>query len=83
VPVATVGGLMASRPSIRHSAFGVLTGAGIPLLFVAWVQRDGLGTTCWRTATNAGCEQHLNPLPWLAVGMALFVGGVVAHACRR
>jgi hypothetical protein len=83
VPVAAVGGLMASRPTIRNSAFGVITGAGGPLLFVAWVQRDGPGTTCWQTATSAGCEQHLNPLPWLVLGIALFVGGLVAHARRR
>jgi hypothetical protein len=40
---------------------------------VAWVQRDGPGTTCWHTATGGGCDQHLNPLPWLVIGIALFV----------
>jgi hypothetical protein len=49
---------------------------------VAWVQRDGPGTTCWRTATASGCDQHLNPLPWLLAGAALFVAGFVAHARR-
>jgi hypothetical protein len=31
-PVAIVGALMASRPKIRRSAFGLLSGAGILLL---------------------------------------------------
>ena len=82
LPVAAAGALMASRPGIRDSAFGLLTGAGAPLLFVAWVQRDGPGTTCWHTATGAGCEEHLNPLPWLVLGLAFFVAGIVAHARR-
>jgi hypothetical protein len=81
-PVAIVGALMASRPTIRRSAFGLLSGAGILLLYVAWLQRAGPVTTCWRTATASGCDQHLNPLPWLLVGIALFIGGVVAHARR-
>jgi hypothetical protein len=71
---------MASRPAVRRSAFGLLTGAGALLLLVAWLQRAGPGTTCWHTATASGCEQHLNPLPWLLLGIALFAGGIAAHA---
>jgi hypothetical protein len=57
----------------------LLTGAGLLLVYVAWLQRDGPGTTCWQTATSSGCDQHLNPLPWLAVGVALVAGGFIAH----
>jgi hypothetical protein len=81
-PVAVTAWLMASRPTIRRSAFGLLSGAGVLLLYVAWLQRAGPGTTCWVAARASGCDQHLNPLPWLAVGIALFVGGIVAHARR-
>jgi hypothetical protein len=81
-PVVVAGGLMASKPAIRSSAFGVLTGAGVLLLFVAWLQRAGPGTTCWQTATASGCDQHLNPLPWLVVGLVAFIGGIVGHARR-
>jgi hypothetical protein len=79
VPVALVAALMASRPTIRRSATGLLTGAGALLLLVAWVQRAGPGTTCWQTATASGCDQHLNPLPWLVAGAVLFVGGIAVH----
>ena len=65
-PVAVAGALMASRPAIRRSAFGLLTGAGCLLLFVAWVQRAG----------------PLNPLPWLVAGVAAFSGGIVGHIRR-
>jgi hypothetical protein len=81
-PVAAVIWLMASRPTIRRSAFGIVTGVGVPLLYIAWVQRAGPGTTCWQTASASGCDQHLNPLPCLFIGFALFVGGIIAHARR-
>jgi hypothetical protein len=78
-----IGGVMASRPAIRRSAFGLLTGAGLLLLLVAWIQRDGPGTTCWHTATATGCDGHLDPRPWLAAGLALTAAGFVGHARRR
>jgi hypothetical protein len=81
-PLLVIGWLMASRPAIRRSAFGLLSGAGVLLLYVAWVQRAGPGTTCWQTQTASGCDQHLNPLPWLVAGVVLFVSGVAAHAHR-
>ena len=83
VPVAAIGLLLALRPRIRRSAFGLLSGVGLLLLYVAWVQRDGPGTTCWHTATGSGCDQHLNPLPWLVVGAILLATGVIAQARRH
>jgi hypothetical protein len=79
VPTALLGVFLWRRSGVRRSAFGLLSGAGALLLYVAWVQRDGPGTTCWHTATASGCDQHLNPLPWLIAGIALIVAGVVAH----
>ena len=82
LPAVAVAVLMAAQPSIRGSAFGLPSGAGVVLLYVAYVQRHGPGTTCWHTATASGCDQHLNPIPWLVVGLACLVGGVIAHARR-
>jgi hypothetical protein len=82
LPTALVAVLVWRRPQARRSAFGLLTGAGALLLYVAWVQRDGPGTTCWRTATASGCDQHLNPLPWLVLGIVLVAAGFVVHARR-
>jgi hypothetical protein len=82
-PIAVVGGVMAARPAIRHSAFGFVSGVGLVLLYVAWVQRAGPGTTCWQSGTSSGCDEHLNPLPWLVAGVASCVGGAVGHARRR
>jgi len=83
VPVAVIAVLMSRRPAARRSAYGALVGVGVLLLFVAYLNRDGPGTTCWERGTASGCDQHLNPLPWLALGLALVAGGFVAHRLRR
>lgn len=70
-----------SRTGSR-SALGLVAGAGLLSLFVAYVQRDGPGTTCWHAATASGCDQHLNPIPWLVVGIVLVVGAVIAQSRR-
>jgi hypothetical protein len=78
VPTAVLGAALASRPATRPAApSGAALGIGLLLLAVAWIQRDGPGTTCWETATASGCDQHLNPLPWLAAGTVLVVAGLV------
>jgi hypothetical protein len=64
------------------SGFGVLAGGGLLSLFIAYLHREGPGTTCWQTATEAGCGEHLNPLPWLLIGLALVIAGVILHAYR-
>ena len=74
--------LAASRPTLRSSAWGVATGAGLPLLYVAWVQRQGPGTVCWSTASASGCDQYTNPWPWLVVGLVLVSAGVAVQAWR-
>jgi hypothetical protein len=67
----------------RGSALGLLSGSGASLLVVAYLQRDGPGMTCWRTATGGGCTQHLDPRPWLVAGIAFALSGIVLHAVMR
>jgi hypothetical protein len=81
-PLVTAGWLLAARRARRRSAFGILSGAGLMLVYVAWLQRAGPGTTCWQSGTASGCGEQLNPLPWLAAGVALFAAGIVGHARR-
>jgi hypothetical protein len=82
-PALTAGVLMARMPAAREAVSGLLTGAGFPLLLVAYVQRDGPGTTCFQTATSAGCDQHLNPLPWLVLGLVFVAAGFAAQMMRH
>ncbi len=83
VPAILAAAIMLRHGAIRRSAFGLLSGVGVILLVVAWVQRSGPGTTCWHTATGGGCSQHLNPIPWLIVGLVLLAAGVLVHRARE
>jgi len=80
VPLAVLAVIVMTRRRPIRGAFGLLTGVGAVLLFIAYLQRQGPGTTCWHTATAAGCDEHLNPIPWLVVGVLCFVGGLIGHA---
>jgi hypothetical protein len=79
VAIAVVVVVLATRRTHVKSAFGLVTGVGVLLLYVAFVQRRGPGTVCWETATASGCDEYLNPWPWLAAGLVLVCVGVVAH----
>lgn len=81
-PALLVGAVMMRSSIARRSAFGLLSGAGVSLLFIAYVQRDGPGTTCYHTAMTAGCDSHLNPVPWLLIGLSLFLAGFVGQTLR-
>jgi len=68
LPVVLAALLMLRQPTIRRSAFGVLSGAGLLLLYIAWLHRDG---------------EYLNPIPWLVIGFVLLVAGIAGHALRE
>jgi hypothetical protein len=67
LPLGLIALALASSERIRRSAFGLLTGAGGLFLFVAWLQQGG---------------NSLDARPWLAIGVALAVAGIVGHARR-
>ncbi len=69
----------AAKPGLGRSALGALAGAGAVCVYVAYVQRRGPGTVCWHTATASGCDQYLNPWPWLVVGLALVLAAFIAQ----
>jgi hypothetical protein len=88
LPVAAVGALAAlrfGRAAVPRASLGAVSGAGVPFLVVAYLQRKGPGTVCWRTATASGCDEYLDPRPWLAIGIVLVLGGIAAflHARAR
>jgi hypothetical protein len=79
-PALLAGAVLSTSATARRSRFGLLAGAGLVSLFIAYLQRQGPGTTCWHTATAAGCEQHLNPIPWLLIGLLLAATATVLQA---
>lgn len=77
VPLLVIAGatviLVRVRPNLRSTWVGVFTGFGLVLLYVGLLNLSGPGTTCWRTAAAAGCDEYLNPWPWLLGALALIV----------
>jgi len=62
---------MSRSRQARESVWGILTGVGALFVFVSYVQRNGPG------------DGHLDPLPWLMLGILLVVSGIVAHRLHR
>ena len=81
-PALIASGAVSTSQTARRSKFGLLAGAGLVSLFIAYVQRQGPGTTCWHTTTAAGCDQHLNPIPWLLTGLLLLIGAILLQTRR-
>ena len=75
--------LLIVRHHFDRSAWGLLCGAGLLSLYVAYVQRKGPGTVSWHTATASGADTYMDPRPWLIVGLLLIVVGVAAFLWRR
>jgi hypothetical protein len=84
LPLLVVGGLLALfvgwlQSGARHIE-GMLTGAGLPFLYVAYVNRQGPGTVCYADGHGGGgCSEYLNPWPWLVIGTVLVISGIVIY----
>jgi len=84
LPFAIVAGmLLIARHHFDRSAWGLLCGAGLLSLYVAYVQRKGPGTVSWHTATASGADTYMDPRPWLVAGVLLIVVGVAAFLWHR
>ena len=84
VPAAVVGiVLLAARHRLHRPAYGLLSGAGLVSLYVAYVQRKGPGTVFWHTATASGGDTYLDPRPWLVAGVVLVAAGSLGFLLAR
>jgi hypothetical protein len=71
------------RGGSGRELLGLVSGAGIPLLYVAWLNRDGPGEVCRPITNGVECTQQLTPWPWLGAALALMVAGVVLFVAVR
>ena len=62
---------------------GLLSGAALPLLYVAWLNRDGPGSVCTTSATDVSCVDELSPWPFVVVAVLLVVAGLLAFVRYR
>jgi hypothetical protein len=65
------------RPGFGSSLTGLVSGAALPLLYVAWLNRGGPGDVCRGDDRALTCTDEWSPWPFVAVAAALLVTGVV------
>jgi hypothetical protein len=70
LPVSILAALAFAKwtPQSRDHRAGAITGAGLPFLYLAWVNREPGDSTPW---------------PWLIIGVGLMATGLVAHRRQR
>ena len=69
--------VLAATRRLHRPAYGLLGGAGIVALVIAWLNRQGPGTVYWHTATASGADQYPDPRPWLVAGVLLVAAGLL------
>ncbi|MEO6712293.1 MAG: hypothetical protein ABIM89_02560 [Mycobacteriales bacterium] len=73
--------------SARASAAGLISGMGLPLLLIAFINRHGPGTWCTSSSTptsrTESCSEQWNPWPWLGFGVLMVAMGAIEFAWRR
>jgi len=79
--LATV--LLARRQPATRGLPGLISGLGVPLLYVAYLNRAGPGTICTAITGGQECHDEWSPWPWLAVGVILLALGVAAFVGRQ
>jgi hypothetical protein len=62
---------------------GLLPGASVPVLYVAWLNRDGPGTVCTTTSTSNSCGDEWAPWPFVVVAVLMVAAGVIAFIRMR
>ena len=78
VPAALAAVLLGRRAGWGRHAFGALAGLGVLPLALAWLNRAGPGEVCQGSADIQSCSDASSPWPWLVLGVALVLGGVLA-----
>jgi hypothetical protein len=83
LPIAVAATLLLVRHHADGSAAGLLSGAGLPLLYIAYLNRDGPGTVCSSTAGGSSCTDEWSPWPWILVAVVLVAAGVLVFIRLR
>jgi hypothetical protein len=71
-------GLLLYRLDVGWGMLGLLLGAAVPLLYVAWLNRDGPGTVCSTNGLVTSCGDEASPWPFVAMALLVAVIGVVS-----
>ena len=70
-------------PSPSIGVQGLVSGLGLPILYIAWINREGPGEVCHTTATENFCVSEWSPWPWLVAGLILVATGLTMAVIKR
>lgn len=73
---------LARRPAARAGLPGLLSGAGAPFAYVAWLNRDGPGHVCHAIPGGETCTEQWSPVPFVVVAAFLVLAGLALFAVR-
>ncbi len=83
LPVVLFAAFLLSRVrEARLALLGLVSGLGLPLFYVAWLNRAGPGTVCHAIHGGTQCDQESSPWPWLVVGIILVIAGLGGQQWR-
>lgn len=71
------------RQGFGSSLTGLVSGAAVPLLYVAWLNRGGPGESCHGDDRALTCTDEWSPWPFVVVAAALFVSGIALFVRLR
>ncbi len=73
--------LLVRSPRASVGLPGLVSGLALPVLYVAYLNRDGPGDVC--TANGAHCTEEWSPWPFVLVGVALLCAGIAVFVYLR
>lgn len=82
LPIALAVTGVVARCSHGLGAVGILSGLGLPLFYVAYLNRAGPGNVCTSYAVGQSCSQEWNPWPWLGAAIVFITVGVTVFLLR-
>jgi hypothetical protein len=62
----------------KNCLFGLLSGFGLPLLYMAFINRNGPGTECYTSGGVYTCTGESSPWPWFVLGLSMILVGFAA-----
>lgn len=84
LPVVLLLAMVAGRRAgSAREVVGLVSGAGVPVIYLAWLNRGGPGDVCRSYPGGASCTQEWSPWPFVVLAIVLVTTGVAIFAIMR
>ncbi|WEO97796.1 hypothetical protein A6P39_029375 [Streptomyces sp. FXJ1.172] len=83
IAVGGAAAVLLLRKGHQDTVVGGLSGLGLPLFYLAYLNRGGPGNVCQATASGSTCTDEYAPVPFLIAGAVLVAAGFVIFLMRE